>query len=328
MSRDKLRRGVVVLTAALIAGTAVAWGGETDRGGFELGLSTKTPGAVTGLKFHVLYKNPDDPEGKPPPIASAVFELPPGMRIDDDAVPKCTASDEDFRAQGRDACPPETRVGEGKLTAMTGTPGADPVTADVTAFNGDGELIEVVFVEGTNVVAGMDRLTIEDGKLVAHPPATPGGPPDGRTSVREIRLDLPAKTGTSGRHYVTAPPDCPTGSWTSRALYEFEDGGKTTVTSEAPCIRDATARPALAVSVKPRRVPAGQRTTFRVAVTSADAACTRRARVRLGDRTTRTGARGRARVRTRFARTGRKRVVVSKDGCGRGVAFVRVVAPG
>jgi hypothetical protein len=319
---------VVVLTAASIGCTAAAWGGETDRGGFELELSTKTPGAVTGLKFHVLYKNPDDPEGKPPPISSAVFELPPGMRIDDDALPKCTASDEDFRAQGRDACPPETRVGEGKLTAMTGAPGADPVTADVTAFNGDGELVEVVFVEGTNVVAGMDRLTIEDGKLVAHPPATPGGPPDGRTAVREIRLDLPAKTGASGRNYVTAPPDCPTGTWTSRALYEFEDGGKTTVTSEAPCIRDASARPALAVSVKPRRVPAGRRTTFRVAATSADTACPRGARVRLGNRRTRTGARGRARVRTSFARTGRKRVVVSKDGCRRAVAFVRVVAPG
>ena len=326
MSRDKLRRGVVVLTAALIAGTAVAWGGETDRGGFELELSTKAPGAVTGLKFHVLYKNPDDPEGKPPPIASAVFELPPGMRIDDEAVPKCTASNEEFRAQGRDACPAETRVGEGKLTAMTGVPGADPVNTDIVAFNGDGELVEVVFFEGTNTVAGMDRLTIEEGRLVAHPPATPGGPPDGRTAVREIRLELPPRTGEGGRHYVTAPPDCPTGIWASRALYEFEDGGKTTVTSEAPCIRDATARPALAVSVKPRRVPAGTPTTFRIAATSADSTCVRRAKVRLGSRRARTGASGRARIRTAFARTGRKRVVVSKDGCRQAVAFVRVVA--
>ena len=325
MSRDKLRRAAVVASATVIAGTGAAWGSETDRGGFDLELSTKTPGTVTGLKFHVLYKHPDDPEAKPPPVTGAIFELPPGLRIDDDAIPQCTASDEEFRAQGRDACPAETQVGEGKLTAMTGVPGADPVTADVTAFNGDGELVEVVFVEGTNTVAGMDRLTIEEGRLVAHPPATPGGPPDGRTAVREIRLELPPRTGAGGRHYVTAPPDCPTGSWISRAHYEFEDGGKTVVTSEAPCTRDAGTVPAIGVSVKPRRVRAGTRTTFRIAATSSARTCIRGARVRLGERRARTGANGRARVQATFQRVGRKRVVVSKPGCRRGVAAVRVV---
>jgi len=325
MTRNNLRRAAVVAGIALLAGAGAVWGGETDRGGFELELSTKTPGSVTGLNFHVLYKHPDDPEAKPPAVTSAVFELPPGMRIDNKAVPQCTASDEDFRARGRDACPAETQVGEGKLTAMTGVPGADPVTADITAFNGDGELVEVVFFEGTNAVAGMDRLTIEDGRLVAHPPATPGGPPDGRTAVREIRLELPPRTGSDSRHYVTAPPECPTGTWMSRAHYEFEDGGKTVVTSEAPCTRDAAAEPKMRVTVNPTRVRVGRRTRFRIAATAADPACARGARVRLGGRRARTGPNGRARLRIAFARTGRKRVVVSKTGCRRAAAEVRVV---
>jgi hypothetical protein len=221
-------RGVAVAAATLVAGAAQA--AETDRGGFDLGISTQKPGKPTGLNFHVLYKHPDDPERKPPAVTAAVFELPKGMRIDDSAVPQCKASDADFRRDGRGACPAETRVGQGKLTAMTGLPGADPVSADIVAFNGDGEIIEVVFVENTNAVAGMDRLTIEGSRLVAHPPATPGGPPDGRTVVREIKLQLPRRGG-----YVTTPPGCVHGSWTARARYEFADGGKTVVKSTSPC---------------------------------------------------------------------------------------------
>jgi hypothetical protein len=309
--------------AALLAGAGAVRGGETERGGYELALSTQTPGAPTGLAFHILYKHPDDPEAKPPPVSGAVFDLPPGLRIDDDAVPQCAAGDEEFRARGRQACPAETHVGSGTLLAMTGTPGADPVTADVEAYNGDGELIEVVFFEGTNAVAGMDRLTIEEGRLVAHPPATPGGPPDGRTAVREIRLELPARGGAEGRQYVTAPPSCPAGSWTSRAHYEFEDGGRTTVTSESPCTRDRT----LAVDVSPKRVRAGRVTTVRIAATSPDPSCVRGARVRVGAHRARTGARGRARVRAAFQKPGKKRVVVAKAGCGRAVAVLRVVRP-
>lgn len=237
MRMRNLRWATVVALAAVLAGTGTVLGGETDRGGYDLNLSTQRPASSTGLTFHILYKHPEDPEAKPPPITGAVFTLPAGMRLDNGALPKCTASDQDFRAQGRQACPAETKVGEGTLTAMTGFPGADPVTTDVVAFNGDGEVIEVVFFEGTNTVAGMDRLTIEGRRLVAHPPATPGGPPDGRTAVREITLQFPARVGAGGRPYVTTPRKCRRGRWISTAAYEFADGGKTTVSSRMPCKR-------------------------------------------------------------------------------------------
>jgi hypothetical protein len=321
MMRENLRRGAVAAVACLLGSAAVVWGGETDRGGYDLALSTQTPGAATGLRFHILYKHPDDPEAKPPPVTGAVFELPPGLQIDDEALPQCTASDEDLRAQGRDACPAESQVGTGRLTAMTGFPGVDPVETDVVAFNGDGEVIEVVFIEGTNTVVGMDRLTIEDGKLVAHPPSTPGGPPDGRTAVREIRLDFPVRTGAGGKPYATAPADCPTGRWTSLAHYEFADGGKTTVTSESACTR---APAALRVSVSPREARVGERTVFRVRVRSAEPSCIARARVRIAGRRLRTGARGRTHVATTFRRPGRRPVVATKAGCRTGRTAVQV----
>lgn len=323
--RKNLRRpAVVVVVAALLAAGANVHAGETDRAVYELALSTQQPGAPTGLSFHILYKHPEDPDAKPPALTGAVFELPRGLRIDDGAIPQCTASDADFRARGRDACPSSTRVGDGTLTAMTGFPGVDPVETDVVVFNGEGELIEVVFFKGTNVVAGMDRLTIEPGRLVAHPPATPGGPPDGRTAVREIRIDLPARSGAAGRPYVTAPPDCPDGVWLSRARYEFNDGGRTTVTSKSPCEPDADARPSIAVATYPRRIRAGKRARLAIRVRSSDPRCVKRARVRVGGKRTRTNRRGRARLTVRFARRGKKRVRATKRGCRKGLTHLRV----
>lgn len=276
------------------------------------------------MRFRVLYKNPEDPAAKPPPVAAAEFGLPAGLRIHNDVLPKCTATEEEFRARGRAACPAETQIGAGTLVAMTGFPGADPVRTDVVAFNGDGEIVEVVFFEGTNAYAGMDRLTIEEGKLVAHPPAIPGGPPDGRTAVREVRLEFPPRTGADDRPYVTAPPECTGGRWSAVARYEFADGGRTTVPTEMPCVAAAPPRRALAASVTPRRVRAGQRRTFTVVATAADRSCVDGALVRLGKRRVRTRAAGRATLTARFRRPGRKRVLVSKAGCTAAHATIRV----
>ena len=235
----KLGIAAVVAIAAQLTWAAIATGGATPRGVWELDVFTKRAASPTGLRFGVGYRNPADAEAKPPPVTGAVFHLPPGLRINNRAVPRCSASDADFRARGRAACPAATRVGSGTLVAMTGFPGVDPLTADIVAFNGVGELVEVVFFQGTNTVAGMDRLTIARGRLTAHPPATPGGPPDGRTVVRDVRLLIPRRIGPGGRAYVTTPPRCLTGRWRSRAHYEFADGGETVVRDSTPCRRAA-----------------------------------------------------------------------------------------
>lgn len=235
----KLGIAAVVVIAAQLVGAALAPGGSTRRGDWELDVVTKRAGAPTGLRIQVGYKNPADPNAKPPAVTGAVFHLPPGLRIANRALPRCAATDEEIRASGREACPPGTRVGSGTLVAMTGFPGADPLVADIVAFNGVGEIVEVVFFKDTDVVAGMDRLTIAPGRLTAHPPATPGGPPDGRTVVREVRLRIPRRIGPGGKPYVTTPRRCTTGRWRSRADYEFADGGRTVVRDSTPCRRSS-----------------------------------------------------------------------------------------
>lgn len=235
MNGNLRRVAVVGVLVAFGLSGSTAIGGATDRGQFHLGTTSATPDSSTGLRFNVGYKNPDDPNAKPSPIENAVFRLPKGMRVRTGAIPRCTASDAEIRALGRDACPAATRVGHGILTARTGTPGADRIRADIVAYNGAGEVVEVVFFEDTNTVAGIDRLEVEGNVLTAHPPTTPGGPPDGRTAVRRIFLEIRERNGDGGRAYVHTPRRCRAGIWRSEAHFEFADGGETTVPSRTRC---------------------------------------------------------------------------------------------
>jgi hypothetical protein len=223
--------------------------------------------------------------------------------------------------QGSSACPADTKVGSGTLTAITGFgPPADPVTGDVTVFNGDKQLIEIVTVPGSTTSAGFDRLTIEGNTLTAHPPSTPGGPPDGRTSVKDIHLTVD-RAG-----YATAPPDCPAGGWRYGASYEFANGAKHEIEHTLPCrASQRVARPALALAASPRRLRAGRRATVRFMVRSASAACRRGAKVRFAGKRALTDASGRATIRTKIHRAGRHPVNVSRRGCRTARGFVTVV---
>jgi hypothetical protein len=302
--RSKLLTGAAVALAACGSAPAQA----ADRGDFTLGLGTRTPGAATTVRFDIVFRNPDDPNAKPPPITGGVYRLPAGLRIATDAVPQCTATDDELRSRGPDACPADSRVGAGTLRAITGFgPPADPADGDVTVFNGPGQMIEVVTAHGTTATVGFDRLTIDGNRLIAHPPSTPGGPPDGQTAIKEIHL-LIDRTG-----YATTPPTCArSAGWEYGASLEFADGGRAEVSHVLPCTR---VRPALALTTQPRRARAGRRTTFRFALRSSDAACVRGAKVRFAGRRAHTNARGLAAITTTLQRSRSYPISVSKRGC-------------
>ena len=312
----------VVALAALGLGALAPGAHGNDRAELGVTLGTQTPGAPTSLAFRVLYKRPGDPGGKPPALTRAAFKLPPGTRFDTRATPTCHATNQELQARGRAACPPASIIGTGSLTAITGLgPPADPFEGDLTAFNGGTELIELVTVKGSNAGAGIDRLTIEGSTLRAHPPSTPGGPPDGRTAIREVRLNVPARG-----NLVTAPPSCPAdAAWTSVGEFGFNDGGSTSVTATSPCRPAAGARGRTRLHVSPRRARVGSRIRLRVRARSSVARCARGATIRVGSRRGRTGRHGRATLRFHFGARGRRRVTLLKRGCPRAHAFVRVV---
>ena len=320
-------------TGAALAATLAGGAQAQDGGGSEytFGLSSREPATPTALTLGVTYRHPQDPGAKPPPLEELVLELPAGLRLDTGAAAACEASNEELRALGRAACPAESRVGSGTLTAMTGIAGVDPVETDVTVFNGGDELIELVSFKGSDTTAGYDRLTIEGNRLTAHPPATPGGPPDGRTTVSRVEIaieNLVTGSGAERRSLVTTPPECPTrGTWASSASFRFASYEATTLLGETPCTPSAARgrMPRMRVSVSPRRVRAGQRTRFRLRVRSRATACRRQVAIRLGGELTRTGRAGRAALTTKLRRPGRRAVRAAKPGCRPARAWVRTV---
>jgi len=316
------------LAAALTGGAQAQDGGASE---YTFGLSSRAPATPTGLAVSVTYRHPQDPEAKPPALEEVAVVLPAGFRFDTGVVPSCEASNEELRLLGRGACPAESRVGAGTLLAVTGLAGVDPVETDLTVFNGGDELIELVSFKGTDTTAGYDRLKIDGGRLVADPPVTPGGPPDGRTTIRRIEFTIPQQTtgsGASRRSFLTTPSDCPAGgAWTSHAMFKFAAYERQELIAETPCASaaDSTRAPRMRLSVSPRRAPAGRPTRFRVRVRSHTPFCRGRVAIRLGAERALTGSRGRAALITEFGRPGRRAVRAVKDGCRPARAWVRTV---
>src|SRR4051794_2261612 len=266
--------------AAALALAAPAAASASDRADYAVAFAQRAPGVTTAMTLHIRYKAPGDPEGKPSPVRHIVLELPPGTRFTDGS--RCTADDEQLRASGRAACPAESRVGAGTLTAMTGAPPLDPFPSDVTLFRGDGELIELLTRRAGEETLAFEHLKIEGSRLTADVQQTPGGPPDGETAARDVDWTVPAG-------WVITPPQCPaSGAWTARGEFAFADGGAATDTSTTPCARPAAAgvRPAPLV-VAPARVRAG-RTARLVVRLAASERCRRGALVRAGGRRART----------------------------------------
>lgn len=300
----------------LSAGVASA-----QQSDFSLKFATETAHATTAMHLQIVYRNPAAPNGKPSPIRHLVTMAPFGTRFNL-TIPRCTASDQEIMAQGPSACPAGSQVGTGTLTAITGFgPPIDPYPTDVTIFNTGEGVVEIVRDQRTGATLADDRLQIKGNAMIGNPPAIPGGPPDGQTAVREIDFTFPASS-----HYITTPPSCPGGVWTSNASFTFADGTTQHVASATPCRPSADSG---------GHAHSGGRTQARIRVAGVPRRCARRAftaRVRIRDRsalklvqvrldgrlmfTTRRKRFG-VRIHARSLRPGRHRLsVIARDAAG------------
>ncbi len=309
------------LCAAGAAGPGAAVAGE--RADFALALANRAPASPSALSLQVRFKAAGNPDGKPSPIRRAVVAAPAGTRFVLDAVPACAATDEQLRALGEQACPARSRIGSGTLTAITGFgPAVDPASADLVLFNTPGGFVELAVDRRSRRTLGFDRARIEGHTATLAPPMTPGGPPDGETAVRDIDFTIDAPG------YVRTPPGCPAdGVWRSAGSFGFADGAQVTEHAVTPCAgsgsgsapvaghaRPAPARARPRLVVRPRRVRAGRRVVVRAHVRGVPWRCARGVRMRLGRRSRRAGADGRALLGVRLSR-GRHVVVVRRKGC-------------
>jgi hypothetical protein len=232
-----INRAKLVVTAALVAASCLAvssaQGAREGNAALQVTFTTTAPGASTGLHVDVRLGNPVGSHHKPLQLTGARIHLPAGTVIDTSTRPQCTAPDPVLQAAGTLGCPSDSQVGSGSLAAETGF-GApvDPLVGDDTVFNGKGELIEIVTPPGAPApAAGVDHLTIKGSTLTAHPPLTPGGPPDYTTDIKRLTFTIPAHGS-----YLTTPGRCPaSGRWRTVATFRFSDGTSNRVTADSPC---------------------------------------------------------------------------------------------
>jgi hypothetical protein len=230
--------GTLALACA-IAGTALAQdSGAGSRQNAELTFTERKPDTTTGLNLAIDYRNPADPEGKPPAVRRVVTTLARGARYDTSAPDLCTASDAELMALGAGACPEGSVVGEGVITVDSGIPGpARFIVADTIFLNNTDELIFLSTVRGSEARV-VTRSEVTQRSVISEAPFLPGTPPDGG-AIDTVRIeDFPIARERDGvqRSYIATPPTCPDrGWWTNRAQFTYHDGVTQVVNSRSPC---------------------------------------------------------------------------------------------
>ena len=273
------------------------------------------PAAPATALFKAGFRKKGDPAAKPPAVTALVIDPPVGTGLGRASVERCTADDLALMLRGAAACPAGSRIGGGGLTVMTGIgPLIDPLAFDASIFATPTGFVEVAALKGGGPTVALDRFRVQGRRIIASPPATPGGPPDGRSAVYDVEFRI-------GRRYVHTPAACPRGGWLTSARAEFADASTASTRGVQPC-----AGGAIRLKVEPARIRAGRRHTLRVKVTTATGAAATGALVRALGRRALTGPSGTARLRVRPRRKGLRRVSASFDGL-RTRGRVRVTAP-
>jgi hypothetical protein len=224
------------VTVVLVAVCVAALPGAAEAGqraDYKQTFTTPVPGTSTGLDTQILYKNPDDPAAKPIPIRQEVFTFPRGTRWDHSVVPACTVSEQELELEGESACPPESRVGGGDGTFMTGFPGDGERPLEVDGFeDGSGMLLLGGEKGGVRLAT---RVTQKGRVVTVNVPRSPGGPPDGDSALRKVH-NVFAAFSAGDRAYTRTPRVCPRrGVWRFRAHLTFADGAVEDESYEMPC---------------------------------------------------------------------------------------------
>src|SRR3954447_7437813 len=188
----------LVVAAAIAAAPTSARAGA--RGDFKQAFPPPPPGVSTGVETWLFYKNPSDPNAKPIPVREEQFTVPEGTTFDNAVVPPCHASDLELMLLEEAACPPESYIGGGEGTTMSGFPGAGetPITVDGWEYG-----------SGTLLLAGAKTYHLRqatraprDGLVVTiEVPRSPGGPPDGESALRRAHSVFAARS-LGDRAYV------------------------------------------------------------------------------------------------------------------------------
>src|SRR3954468_10553918 len=198
--------------------------GAGPRVDYRQMFTTQVPGKSTGTDVRLLYKNPNDPKGKPIRVRREEFTLPAGTTYDQTVVPDCTASDAEILLFGMSECPAASHIGRSQgATSMSGF-GASEDPIDLDFWDDAGALVLWGRSHQFPAIGAVSRGHQKGQTMTVHVPSAPGGPPDGESAVRRVHNVCPAEAAGK-RAFVRTPCKCPrSGVWTFRARFTFADG--------------------------------------------------------------------------------------------------------
>jgi hypothetical protein len=228
----------IIATAAVTAPCASA-GVRVD---YKQMFTTQLPGRSTGTDVRLLYKNPNDPKGKPIRIRREEFTLPAGTTYDQTVVPDCTASDAEILLLGMSACPAASHIGASHgATSMSGFgTGEDPI--DMDFWDDAGVLVLWGRSHQFPAIGAVARGHQKGQTMTIDIPPSPGGPPDGESAVRRVHNVFPARSA-GRRAFVRTPRTCPRSRvWTFRGKFTFADGAVEQDVYRMRCGRAASRR--------------------------------------------------------------------------------------
>ena len=207
---------------AVLAVASVALGGHDRQQLDRFDFTTEKPNKATGLKFKIDYGEPESDRALERMVAT--FEK--GTEYDDSAPRRCKASDAELEAEGADACPARSIIGDGVVRARAF---AMDGTADVTLLNSRAEVILLSEVRELPGVRFADRAPVDEArrKIIVETPD--------EFSLRRIRLNV-ARITEGGDEYLKTPDKCPdSGRWINKLKLEYRDGFEDKEREKSPC---------------------------------------------------------------------------------------------
>jgi hypothetical protein len=331
--RAARRLSLPVLAALLASAASQALAQEGTRQIATSPFEERRPGTSTGARLAIDYVNPDDPSAKPRAVQKVVIAYAPGATIDTSVPERCAASNGELTAQGPSACPSGSIVGGGEIDLDTGVPGPGRIVQnDVTLINNRDELILLLESRSEPRSRVVARSVVQGGTITSEVAPVPGGPPDGFTAIKRVRLRLDARSSGQGagrKNYLTTPASCPAGgAWTTTVTFTYRDGVTQTARSSSPCVsaRGRSCRRASSVGFRLKRRDLGRVVRVEASVNG------RRALRRVGRDLRRIRLRGlprsgTMRLRIVTARSTGTKVISTRTWreCRKGRTFVRIV---
>lgn len=228
----------VATSIALALGAGAASAGAKPRLVADLQLTAHKSGQPSGATLHLVWPDAGKTR-KPKPEKLGVFHLPAGTRINESAIPTCTASDTELKARGGAACPPGSALGPGRVDFVTGIGNpVDPFAMDNHWYHGPKQIIGLFHVPGTShPTIAVNRVEIRGSSFIARPALPPGYPPGEKTVPKESYQRIHRLVTAKGA-FITTPPKCPRSRrWISRSAVTYDDGSVQRATSVTRCKR-------------------------------------------------------------------------------------------